>query len=137
LWQKRFTEAKIGWADLVHLKGLGFDSADSMQARGFELPEGGMNTCHGAACWRARAYLKLREDGHTDTTYANDVLSADMTRPELVEALEQLPLPSSTCLLVIDRGVARIWSMHYRPILVAKLFRGLPDRMRGSKEQDI
>jgi hypothetical protein len=66
-----------------------------------------MNTCHGAACWRARAYLKLREDGHTDTTYANDVLSADMTRPELVEALEQLPLPSSTCLLVIDRGVAR------------------------------
>ena len=68
-----------------------------------------MNTCHGAACWRARAYLKLREDGHTDTTYANDVLSADMTRRELVEALEQLPLkaPSSTRLLVIDRGVAR------------------------------
>ena len=98
-----------------------------------------MNTCHGAACWRARAYLKLHEDGHTDTTYANDVLSAHMTRRELVEALEQLPLkaPSSTRLLVIDRGVARYLVDHYRPILVAKLFRGLPDRIRGSKEQDI
>ena len=100
-----------------------------------------MNTCHGAACWRARAYLKLREDGHTDTTYANDVLSADMTRRELVEALEQLPLkaPSSTRLLVIDRGVARYLVDALPPDFSskAKLFRGLPDRMRGSKEQDI
>ena len=24
LWQKRFTEARIWWADLVHLKGLTF-----------------------------------------------------------------------------------------------------------------
>jgi len=62
-----------------------------------------------------------------------------MTRPELVEALEQLPLPSSTCLLVIDRGVARYLVDALPPDFSskAKLFRGLPDRMRGSKEQDI
>ena len=60
-----------------------------------------------------------------------------MTRPELVEALEQLPLPSSTCFLVIDRGVARYLVDALPPDFSSELFRGLLDRMRGSKEQDI
>lgn len=51
-------------------------------------------------------------DGVTDkptSIFAHDFLTSDLTRSELIEALEMLPLrrAGSTAVVVIDHGVAR------------------------------
>ena len=43
----------------------------------------------------------------TTPVFANDFLDSDMTKSELISALEMLLLkrPNSTCLVVVDKGV--------------------------------